>query len=71
MSTVTPTLIPRAPYFPTLLPDLPKPHPSPLPPYYGRPLGFNYQRQLINEIDDLSDEERDIEDYASIKRARM
>ncbi|TDL24993.1 hypothetical protein BD410DRAFT_766657 [Rickenella mellea] len=63
MSTVTPTLIPRAPYFPSLLPEAPKPHPTPLPPKYSRPPSrLNAHRNILVEQDDLSDEEQEVEE---------
>jgi len=63
MSLVTPTLIPRNPALPLLLPDIPKPHPTPLPPNSGQPPGrLSSRRNLRNEMEDLSDEEDDIEE---------
>lgn len=62
MSTVTPTLLPRQPAFPLLLPSVPKPHPTPLPPNTDeRPGHLNDRRNLRNEFDDLSDEEDEVE----------
>ena len=63
MSTVTATLLNRAPAFPLLLPDVPKPYPTPLPPNAGQPLGrLNSRRNLRREMEDLSDEEDEIEE---------
>ena len=62
MSVATPTVLPRSPVFPTLLPKPPQPHPTPLPKAgtrYGR---LNSRRDLIREMDDLSDEEDELED---------
>jgi hypothetical protein len=65
MSGATPTLIPREPIFPRLLPKAPQPHPMPLPRkrVYGH---LNAFRDLQREMDDLSDEENDLEDLASL-----
>ena len=68
MSTVTPTLIPRQPAFPLLLPEVPKPHPTPLPPSSDeRPGHFNDRRNLRNEYEDMSDEEDDIEGHVRLR----
>lgn len=61
MSTVSPTLLPRHPIFPNLLPDVPKPHPLPLAPKSSHPPErLSDVRNLRAEMDDLSDEETDI-----------
>jgi len=64
MSVITPTVIPRQPIFPRLLPQPPQPHPTPLPKRraYGR---LNARRDLQREMDDLSDEENEVEDIVS------
>jgi hypothetical protein len=62
MSAVaTPTLLPREPKFPHLLPRPPQPHPMPLSrrQVYGH---LNAVRDLQREMDDLSDEENELED---------
>ncbi|KDR73533.1 hypothetical protein GALMADRAFT_251255 [Galerina marginata CBS 339.88] len=61
MSGATPTLLPREPHFPRLLPKPPQPHPVPLPikRVYGH---LNAYRDIQREMDDLSDEENELED---------
>lgn len=62
MSIVSPTLIPREPVVPLVLPKAPHFGPTPLPKrdrFHGR---FNTRRDLQREMDDLSDEENDLED---------
>lgn len=72
MSTVTPSLIPRAPAFPLLLPEVPKPHPTPLPPNSDQTLGrLNSRRNLRNEYDDLSDDEEEVEGQVGSKLFRL
>ena len=65
MSGATPTLLPRNPIFPLLLPKPPQPHPIPLPKrrVYNH---INAFRDLQREMDDLSDEENELEDLASL-----
>ncbi|KAH8117001.1 hypothetical protein DFH11DRAFT_1578591 [Phellopilus nigrolimitatus] len=60
MSTVTPTLIPRLPAMPLLLPAVPTPHPTPLPPR-PRPGGLHARRSLRAELEELSAEEEEVE----------
>lgn len=61
-AVVTPTLLPRPPRFPHLLPDAPKSHPTPLP-RQGREYGhINAVRDLQQEMDDLSEEEVQVEE---------
>ena len=62
MSVATPTVIPRTPLFPTLLPKPPQPHPLPLPRHGQRPARLNAIRDLNKEMDDLSDEDEQLED---------
>lgn len=62
MSIASPTLIPRPPVVPLVLPKPPHIGPTPLPgadQYQGR---INHVRDLQREADDLSDEENDLED---------
>ena len=61
MFVATPTLLPRPPKFPHLLPKAPQPHPVPLSrrQIYGH---LNAVRDLQREMDDLSDEENELED---------
>lgn len=66
MSVATPTVLPRPPLFPALVPKPPQPHPVPLPKQgrvYGR---LNACRNLAREMDDLSDEENDLDEMASV-----
>jgi hypothetical protein len=83
MSVYTPTLIPRPPLFPRLLPEPPQTHPLPLPPpppidlfdgytpgVYGH---LNHRRNLQREMDELSEEESELDDlvreiYGSVWR---
>ncbi len=62
MSVASPTLLPRSALFPNLLPKPPQPHPIPLPPYGQKPLRFNATRDLVREMDDLSDEEEEMDE---------
>ncbi|KAJ7643907.1 hypothetical protein FB45DRAFT_283491 [Roridomyces roridus] len=70
MSVVTPTILPRPPLFPRLLPKPPHPQPVPLPKQgktYGR---LNASRNLQREMDDLSDEENELDELNHVIRAR-
>ena len=61
MSVASPTVLARSALFPTLLPRPPQPHPTPLQKY-GRPGRLNSRRNLLQEMDDLSDEEDELDD---------
>jgi hypothetical protein len=62
MSVATPTVLPRPPLFPTLLPRPQKPYPIPLS-IPGRHAGrLVLRRDFVQEMDDLSDEEAELED---------
>ncbi|KAI0263362.1 hypothetical protein BC834DRAFT_886940 [Gloeopeniophorella convolvens] len=62
MPVATPTVLPRPPLFPMLMPRPPQPHPLPLA-VPGRPPGrLVLRRDLAQEMDDLSDEEAELED---------
>src|SRR5258708_38153417 len=65
MSGATPTLIPRKPIFPLFLPEAPKPVPLSLPRrrVYRN---LNAYRDFLREMDDLSNEENELDDEASI-----
>ncbi len=62
MSVGSPTVIPRSPLFPDLLPRPPEPHPLPLPRYGQPPRRFNQVRDLLREMDDLSSEEEELDE---------
>ncbi|KAF9269836.1 hypothetical protein L218DRAFT_993823 [Marasmius fiardii PR-910] len=63
MSVATPTVLPRPQVFPRLLPDPPHPHPVPLPaPGKGHYGNLKARRDLQREMNDLSDEEKELED---------
>lgn len=56
------------PHFPMLLPEPPKPHPVPLRPYDSHHSGrLNSYRNLMSEMDDLSDEENELDEAVSLK----
>ena len=61
MSTVTPTLIPRQPGIPLLLPKMPTPHPMPLPPRQSDAGSVYARRDLRAEMEELSEEEEEVE----------
>ncbi len=62
MSVATPTVLPRPPLFPTLMPRPQHPYPTPLA-IPGRRVGkLILRRDLVQEMDDLSDEEAELED---------
>lgn len=62
MSVASPTVLPRSPIFPRLLPLPPHPHPiSPAPSMQRRERFINY-RDLWREMEELSDEENAVDD---------
>ncbi|KAI0306361.1 hypothetical protein B0F90DRAFT_1814273 [Multifurca ochricompacta] len=62
MSLATPTILPRPPLFPTLMPRPRQPYPTPLATP-GRHVGrLILRRDFVQEMDDLSDEEAEFED---------
>jgi hypothetical protein len=62
MTVATPTVLPRPPLFPTLMPRPQQPYPTPLA-IPGRRAGRLIQRRdLMQEMNDLSDEEAELED---------
>jgi len=62
MSVATPTLIPRSGHFPHLLPPIPSQGEPKPPASRGRSNGrLNTHRDLVREMEDLSDEENDLE----------
>jgi len=66
VSMATPTVIPRPPIFPMLLPDPPEPYPTPLPRMRRANARLNARRDLVKEMDDLSDEDNEVDDLVSI-----
>ncbi|TBU65502.1 hypothetical protein BD310DRAFT_11348 [Dichomitus squalens] len=58
----SPTLIPRSPVFPRLLPLPPRPHPIPPAPSFQRRERFINYRDIWREMEELSDEEDAVED---------
>ncbi|KAJ7587029.1 hypothetical protein C8J56DRAFT_90617 [Mycena floridula] len=69
MSVATPTVLPRGPRFPHLLPSVPTPHPVPLrqSDEYGY---LNAHRDLQREMDELEEEENELEDLSAVIRDR-
>ena len=67
MATITATLIPRRPGIPLFLPQVPAPHPTPIPPQAApAPGGLNTRRRLRAEIEELSEEEDQVESVVRI-----
>ena len=66
MSVASPTVLPRGPHFPALLPKPPQPHPLPLPQYGQQRLRLSQARDLNREMDELSEEENAVEDQVSL-----
>lgn len=62
MSGATPTLIPRVPNFPILLPRPPQPHIKPKARRVGPYTTINQTRDLQREMDELSEEETELEE---------
>ncbi|KAI9508271.1 hypothetical protein F5148DRAFT_1284213 [Russula earlei] len=62
MSVATPTVLPRPPLFPTLLPRPRQPYPTPLATPGRRRGRLILTRDLAQEMDDLSNEEAELED---------
>jgi hypothetical protein len=62
MSTATPTSIPRDFIFPLLLPNPPEPYPTPLPRCLRTYSRLSARRDLVVEMEDLSDEEVELEE---------
>lgn len=65
MSVGRPTVLPRDPIFPLLLPTPPQPHPVP----YQKSTNLDNvrrRRNLEKEMDELSDEENELEDMVSL-----
>ncbi|KAI0362463.1 hypothetical protein OH77DRAFT_1432997 [Trametes cingulata] len=62
MSVASPTLLPRGPVFPRLLPLPPHPHPIPPAQSMQRRERFINYRDLWREMEELSDEENAVED---------
>ncbi|KAJ3550970.1 hypothetical protein NMY22_g93 [Coprinellus aureogranulatus] len=66
MSGAMPTFVRREFKFPPLLPKPPQPHPIPLPPRRGPNVygNLNQVRDLVREMEDLSDEEAEVDALA-------
>lgn len=62
MSVASPTVLPRSPIFPRLLPLPPHPHPIPPAPSMQRRERFINYRDLLREMEELSDEENAVDD---------
>jgi len=62
MSVATPTVLPRPPLFPNLMPRSHQPYPTPLVVPGRRAGRLIMRRDLVQEMDDLSDEEAELED---------
>ena len=62
MPVTSPTLVPRPPILPLVLPRAPQVNPSPLPKLDRYPGRMDIRRDLQREIEDLSDEENELED---------
>ncbi|KAH9901495.1 hypothetical protein C8Q73DRAFT_678025 [Cubamyces lactineus] len=62
MSVASPTVLPRSPVFPRLLPLPPHPHPIPPAPSMQRRERLINYRDLWREMEELSDEENAVED---------
>lgn len=62
MSVASPTVLPRSPIFPRLLPLPPHPHPIPPAPSMQRRERFINYRDLWCEMEELSDEENAVDD---------
>src|SRR5579863_2951040 len=62
MSVATPTALPRPPLFPALMPRPQQPYPTPLAVPGRRAGRLILRRDLVQEMDDLSDEEAELDD---------
>ena len=58
----SPTVVPRSPVFPRLLPLPPHPHPIPPAPSFQRRERFINYRDIWREMEELSEEEDAVED---------
>ncbi|KAG2135233.1 uncharacterized protein EDB93DRAFT_1339687 [Suillus bovinus] len=70
MPITSPTLVPRPPTIPLVLPRAPQVNPTPLPKLDRYPGRMDTRRDLQREIDDLSDEENELEDSNLVIRNR-
>lgn len=66
MSVASPTVLPRSPIFPRLLPLPPHPHPIPPAPSMQRRERFINYRDLWREMEELSDEENAVDDQVRL-----
>lgn len=71
MSVASPTVLPRSPVFPRLLPLPPHPHPIPPAPSMQRRERLINYRDLWREMEELSDEENAVEDLVRLMFSLM
>ncbi|KAJ8594301.1 hypothetical protein M405DRAFT_878842 [Rhizopogon salebrosus TDB-379] len=70
MPVTSPTLVPRPPVIPLVLPRAPYVNPSPLPKLDRYPGRMDIRRDFQREIEDLSDEETELEEATIAIRDR-
>ncbi|OAX44595.1 hypothetical protein K503DRAFT_795226 [Rhizopogon vinicolor AM-OR11-026] len=70
MPVTSPTLVPRPPVIPLVLPRAPQVNPTPLPKLDRYPGRMDLRRDFQREIEDLSDEETELEDSTLAIRNR-
>lgn len=62
MPVTSPTLVPRPPIIPLVLPRAPHVNPTPLPKLDRYPGRMDLRRDLQREFEDLSEEEEELEE---------